>query len=202
MKRNLILAAAGIALFTSACGSNEAPLYSVNTREMSAIVESEGLLRQTGEYEIEIPGRPAHRLDVEILQTVVKGEEDVTLNVTDLDAGVRTAYTLSDENASVSIDVGAGKVDIVVNPDETVSVDGTLFATTEEAGDAVASSAKLSENTPESLAAADDQLSLMEEVDDGTSKGKKTVKKVLKKVITYVAKRAICYYSDGTVCIP
>lgn len=159
---------------------------------------------QEGQFTVRFPNRPEHQIKVRATHSIVKGEGDTELELTDLTEGTVTAFGLIDEAATGVLTSPDGTVlSATYNEDESITVNGESFATPEEASDALFLSPDAEAVTPEALAVVSTLLD-EEDGDTGLITERGSVKKLVKTIWKKISSRGVCikvkqdFFSDGS----
>lgn len=153
-----LTALAGATLALTACQSEDRG-YKVVEKEMAAPVITDTTWKQRGTMTIQIEEAEPHNLGIEVTKKITRNDTDDTeIAVHDETADVSSIVTLSDEDATATLQTSNASVVMEFNPDGTISIGDELFESDDEVGDTLLAGDSEDEVSDENLAAVEEVL--------------------------------------------
>jgi hypothetical protein len=157
-------------LFTACAADDEG--YQVSRRSILRHGVVDGRDLTEAEYDLEAPGRPVHTLKVDLSQELVRGEGDLEVAVTDPNTGAEMDCTILEEQSTLVLGGALGEQVFVINADETVTLNGIVYDSADEAAVVASESSSLADITLEqyvTIGAVLEDIEVYAEADTGRS---------------------------------
>ena len=138
-------------------GENERN-YQIVGRHVDTARVNDGMIQRSGRLAISFEGRTPHMVAFDLKQYVTRGNAAIALEVIDETVGSASNFALDDETTAVLIQSDGGGAQIVFNADDTLTVDGTQFASPIAVAGHLNNSAALNGISDEALAAVREVL--------------------------------------------
>lgn len=111
------------------------------------------VLIQRGRYVIANGDSSAHSIRVHIQKTVSRGALDTQVDIVDETSGNNSVYSLNDEMSTVQMQTVTGSTSIVVNPDQSYTIDDVEMPLASDAANYLQTAPVMDTVSPESVIA-------------------------------------------------